>query len=157
MASSWWQAPAPVVLVVPNDASTEAAKKTTTVPEVVAKAALFGFGGWAAENALYGKRFSAVFGEHRLPFLPIYAAGGLGVLAIAPHIKKLPFPVRAAIYAALLGGLEYAGCQIDRKFLNNRAWDYGKSDTLAKETEGCVDLKHAFLWGGLGLLAEKLA
>lgn len=145
------------MVVVPDTAISDAAKKTTTVPEVVAKAALFGFGGWAAENALYGKRFSAVFGEHRLPFLPIYAAGGLGILAIAPHVKRLPLPVRAVLYAGLLGGLEYAGCQIDRKFLKNRAWDYGKSDALAKETKGCVDLKHAFLWGGLGLLAEKIA
>jgi len=129
----------------------------TTVMSVVTKAGIFGFGGWAAENALYGPRFSGVFGKHKLPFLPIYAAGGLAVLAIAPHIAHLPFPIRAVIYAAVLGGLEYAGCKIDRDFLKNRAWDYGQSDALAVETKGCVDWTHALMWGGLGLLAEQLA
>ena len=129
----------------------------TTVGAVVGKAALFGFGGWAAENLLYGPRFSGAFGKHKIPFLPIYAAGGLSVVALAPHIAHLPWPVRMTIYAALLGGMEYAGCQLDRKFLGNRAWDYGKNDTLAEETKGCVDIKHTVLWAAAGLIAEKLA
>ena len=146
-------APAPVVTVVIPDPAPD----KTTVAAVVGKAGLFGFGGWAAENALYGPRFSATFGKHRLPFLPVYAAGGLAVVAIAPHIAHLPLIVRAAIYAAMLGTLEYAGCQLDRKILRNKAWDYGKSDALAEETKGCVDIKHTLMWAGLGLLAEKLA
>ena len=152
-----------------------AASATTTVEAVVAKAALFGVAGWAAENVLFGPFYSSVWQGRRVPFLPIYALGGVTVLAVAPHLKRWPVLGRAAAYAVLLGGLEYLGCQADRKIFNGvtfrgpertlalsdgpsrGSWDYGSDDIVAKAADGCVDLKHAALWGVLGLLAEKMA
>jgi hypothetical protein len=52
-----------------------APSNATTVGAVVAKAALFGFAGWAGENIFFGPRYSAVFQGHKAPFLPVYAAG----------------------------------------------------------------------------------
>src|SRR5680860_337553 len=90
----------------------------TTAGAVVAKAALFGVAGWAAENALHGPFYSSIWQGRRVPFLPVYALGGVAVLAVAPHLKRWPMLGRAAAYAVLLGGLEYLGCQADRKLFN---------------------------------------
>lgn len=134
-----------------------APEAATSAAAVVGKAILFGVAGWAAENLLYGPRYSAMWQGHHVPFLPVYALGGVTVLAAAPHISSFPIVGRAAIYAAILGGLEFAGCQIDRKILNGRSWDYGERDGLAARADGCVDWRHSALWGGLGLLAEQVA
>lgn len=128
----------------------------TTAMAVVAKAVLFGVGGWAAENLLYGPRYSAMWHGSHVPFLPVYAAGGIAVLAIAPHLSGIPMIGRGAVYAAMLGSLEYVGCHIDRKIMNSRSWDYGKSDGIAEATQGCVDWKHSLMWGSLGILAEQV-
>jgi hypothetical protein len=165
------------VTMIAGDATAQPTGKTT-IPAVLAKAALFGVAGWAAENALYGPRYSAMWQGRKIPFLPIYAAGGVAVLALAPKLANVPMIGRAAAYTALLGGLEYAGCQADRKIFNGRSWDYEESTAqltkeltagtlehtletknakLSKATDGCVDLKHAALWGLLGLLAENVA
>jgi uncharacterized membrane protein len=130
---------------------------TTTAAAVITKTLLFGVAGWAAENLLYGPRYSAVWQGHHVPFLPVYAAGGLAMLAVAPHLTSVPAIGRAGIYAAMAAGLEYTGCQIDRKILQGRSWDYRKSDGLAKQTDGCVDWNHTALWGLLGLLGEGVA
>lgn len=134
-----------------------AASAKTTVEAVVAKAALFGLAGWAGENILYGPRYSPVFQGHKVPFLPVYAAGGLAVIATAPRIADKPILLRAVIYAAIGTAIEYAGCHLDRKVFDGRSWDYGKIDGLAESTDGCLSWRHTALWGGLGLLAEKLA
>lgn len=134
-----------------------AAPATTTVEAVLAKAALFGLGGWAGENLLYGPRYSPVFQGHKVPFLPVYAAGGLAVIATAPHIAGKNVVFRALVYAALGTAIEYAGCQLDRKVFDGRSWDYGEIDGLAESTDGCISWRHSALWGGLGLLAEKLS
>ena len=125
----------------------------STVP---GKAAVFGVVGWAGENALGGPRYSQVWRGHRVPFSPVYAAGGAAVAALAPHVAGLPFPVRGAIYGAVATGIEYAACQIDRRVFKARSWDYGRNDSVAEKTEGCVDWKHSLLWAGLGFLAERL-
>lgn len=130
-------------------------KQVTTTEAVVAKAAIFGVAGWAAENLLFGQRFSATFHGHHVPFLPVYAVGGLAVMTTAPHIEDWPMPIRAAAYALLGTAVEFLGCQVDRKILDARSWDYGGSDALAKATQGCVDWKHTALWGLLGVVAEK--
>ena len=133
-----------------------AAPATTTVEAVVAKAALFGVAGWAGENILYGPRYSPVFQGHKVPLLPVYAAGGLAVIATAPRLVGKPVLFRALVYAAIGTAIEYAGCQLDRKVFDGRSWDYGKIDGLAESTDGCISWRHSALWGGLGLLAEKL-
>lgn len=129
----------------------------TTVEAVVAKAALFGVAGWTGENFLYGPRYSPVFQGHEVPFLPVYAAGGLAVIATAPRLADKSVLFRALVYAALGTAIEYAGCQLDRKVFAARSWDYGKIDGLADSTDGCLSWRHTVLWGGLGLVAEKLA
>jgi uncharacterized membrane protein len=131
---------------------------TTTVEGVVAKTALFGLAGWAGETLTSDKpHYSAVFAGRQVPFLPIYAAGGLAAIAAAPHLEGRSVITRALVYAALGTAIEYAGCQIDRRVFNARSWDYGTVDGLAGVTEGCLSWKHTALWAGLGLLAEKLA
>lgn len=130
---------------------------TTTPEAVVAKTALFGVAGWAGENILYGSRYSPVFQGHRVPFLPVYAAGGLAMLVAAPKLAGRSVITRALAYAAIGTAIEYAGCRLDRDVFAARSWDYGQRDGLATSTDGCLSWTHAALWGGLGLLVEKLA
>lgn len=130
--------------------------KKTSAGEIIAKVAMFGVAGWVAENAMCDTdRYSALFRGHKVPFLPVYAAGGLAVTAAAPHIDHWPTIARGLAYAILGTAVEYAGCQIDRKLLEARSWDYGRRDALARSSEGCVNFTHSALWGGLGLVAEK--
>lgn len=130
---------------------------TTTVEAVVAKAALFGVAGWVGENILFGPRYSPVFQGHKVPLLPVYAAGGLAVIAAAPRLAGKPLLFRAIVYAAMGTAIEYAGCQLDRKVFDGRSWDYGEIDGLAERTDGCISWRHTALWGGLSLLAERFA
>ena len=52
----------------------------SNVGEIVAKATAFGVAGWVAENALSDHdRYSALFRGHRVPFLPVYAFGGVAM------------------------------------------------------------------------------
>ena len=129
--------------------------KGTTVEAVVAKAGLFGVAGWAGENLLYGPRYSPVFQGHRVPFLPVYAAGGLAMISAARPLAGKPLLLRAIAYAAIGTAIEYAACQLDRRVFESRSWDYGKIDGLAHTTDGCISWRHAALWGGLGLVAER--
>lgn len=125
---------------------------------LIVNAALLGVGGWAIESSLSKEpRYSALFKGSRVPWLPVYAFGGAAAMLLAPRLRErdLSWPVRAAIYAAVLSGVEYAGCLIDREALGACSWDYSQ-EHCAKPLRGCVDFKHAALWGMLGLLAEKL-
>lgn len=133
------------------------APPTTTPQAVVAKTALFGVAGWAAENVLFGPRYSTVFQGHRVPFLPVYAAGGLGMLIAAPKVAGRSVLTRALTYAAIGMAIEYGGCRLDRDVFEARSWDYGQLDGLATRTDGCLSWKHTALWGGLGFLVEKFA
>lgn len=130
---------------------------TTTAEAVVGKTVVFGAAGWIGENVLYGPRYSAVFQGHKVPFLPVYAAGGLGMLVAAPKLTGRSLIVRALAYAAIGTAIEYAGCRLDRDVFGARSWDYGQRDGLAISTDGCLNWKHSALWGGLGLVVEKLA
>jgi uncharacterized membrane protein len=126
-----------------------------TAGDIIAKVAMFGVAGWVAENAICGDRYSTLFRGHKVPFLPIYAVGGLAVTTAAPYVAQWPMLARAFSYAILGTAVEYVGCQIDRELLKGRSWDYGKRDALARSSEGCVSFTHSALWGGLGLVAEK--
>jgi hypothetical protein len=77
--------------------------------------------------------------------------------SLAPHLRDayLPWYARAAIYAGTLSGVEYAGCLLDREVLRACSWDYSQKD-CTQSRGGCVDFKHAALWGMLGLLVEKM-
>jgi hypothetical protein len=132
-----------------------------SVPELIGKSALFGVAGWAMHNTLFEPRGLAVTvadddETHKppsravlVPFLPAYAVGGAAVMLTAPALAPWPWPFRAAAYGAGLTALEYAVCQIDRKWLGAKSWDYGGGS--------CVDWKHALAWAALGMVAERFA
>jgi uncharacterized membrane protein len=128
------------------------------VGDLLARATLFGIAGWVAENALCNEdRYSSVFQGHKVPFLPVYAAGGVAMTAVSPYIDKWPTIARGLSYAVIGTAVEYVGCKIDRQLLHSRSWDYGQRDALARASEGCVNFAHSALWGGLGLIAEKFS
>lgn len=106
-----------------------------------------GVAGWALENALFGPRYSQIFGQDvRVPFLPVYAAGGVALALAAPHLQTLAWPVRGAAYGAMLTGIEGLSGLAERA-QGRMSWDYGG---------GVIDLPHAVAWAALGLLAEPL-
>ena len=125
------------------------------VGDIITKVALFGFAGWVAENALCGDRYSTLFRGAKIPFMPIYAANGVALTAVAPYVSKWPTLARGLAYSLLGTAVEYAGCQIDRKLLT-QSWDYGRNDSLAQASDGCVSFTRSALWGGMGLIAEKV-
>jgi len=130
------------------------------VGELALRSTLFGVGGWAVENALYererGLYFSPIFNGVHVPLLPAYVAGGAAVTVLAPYLQaRLPWFLRIPIYAVVLSGIEFVGCQVDRRLLNACSWDYSKQ-SCAQPEEGCVNLDHAVAWGALGFLAEGI-
>ena len=127
--------------------------------EFITKVTAFGVAGWVAENALCQQdrfRYSSVFGGVKIPFMPLFAANGVALTAVAPYVSKWPWLARGLTYSALGTAVEWVGCQIDRKLLSRRSWDYGSSEALAESTEGCVSLPRSALWAGMGLIAEKI-
>ena len=128
------------------------------VGDIVQKVAIFGVAGWLAENALCGQeRYSSLFRGAKIPFMPIYAVNGVALTAIAPYVEKWPTLARGLTYSILGTAIEWVGCQIDRKLLSSQSWDYGRNDALANLTVGCVSFTRGALWGGMGLIAEKVA
>jgi len=120
-----------------------------------------GLAGWALEN-LWARargeppRYSHMLGKEReLPWLPVYAAGAVAVAVLAPRLGKLPAPLRAAVYAGALSGLELGACTLDRS-AGSASWRYGGAPPASPELGGCVDVPHAIAWGALGLLAESV-
>lgn len=126
--------------------------------DIIARVTMFGVAGWVAENALCQEdRYSPLFRGHKVPFLPMYAAGGLAMTGAAPYVAKWPVLARGLAYAIVGTGVEWIGCKIDRVLLRSHSWDYGPRDALSRASEGCVNFSHSMLWGGLGLIAEKFA
>jgi len=125
------------------------------VGELVSKTALFGIAGWVFENALCGDRYSTLFRGAKVPFLPVYAANGVVLTAASSFVSGWPVFGKGLAYATLGSAVEYLGCQIDRKLLDQHSQlNYG-TDALARSSDGCVNFTRAALWGGLGLVAEK--
>jgi hypothetical protein len=124
--------------------------------EFAAKTALFGVGGWVLENMFFGPRFSAMWGGWKIPFLPVYALGGASIMLAAPHLQKVPWYARVPIYGGILTGVEALGCFVDRKLLGACSWDYSKTNCMSDD-RGCIDFKHAIIWGVLGLAGEALS
>lgn len=130
------------------------------VGEFIQKAALFGGAGWLAENALCAQdqyRYSALFRGLKIPFMPIYAVNGVALTALSPYVSRWPTLARGLAYAALGTTVEWLSCQVDRKLLGRSSWDYGRNEALAVATGGCVSFMRSALWGGVGLVAEKVA
>lgn len=112
-----------------------------SVALVLGAALASGVAGWAIENALFAPRYSRVFGEARIPFLPVFAAGGAAVALLSEEIADESPIVRGAVYAAVLTGLEGAAGLADRS-IGRTSWDYDGA---------VVDVPHALAWGALGL------
>lgn len=119
--------------------------------------ALAGIAGWLIEYVWEDgrPRYSAVFGGARVPFLPIYAFGFATVRALAPLLAGWPLLVRGLAYSLALTGLEWVGCQVDRS-LGACSWDYTRNRCRVHGA-GCVNAEHSVAWGGLGLIAERVA
>jgi len=119
---------------------------------VVVAAGILGF---AMENVIFGARYSKALGGATagVPLLPVYAAGGAVLAVLVPVVRPLMWPLRAAIYAGSLSGVEYGACRLDIAAGGKRSWRY--SDGL--DAQGCVDLPHALAWGALGLLVEEVS
>jgi len=111
-----------------------------------------GVAGWLLENVALGRpRYSVAFGEHKVPFLPAYAAGGVAIALLAPHLQKENVLVRAAAYGVGLSGVELVAGGIDREIMgpNRMTWAYGPDKSV-------IDLQHTLLWALLGLAAEQV-
>lgn len=113
-----------------------------------------GVAGWLLENTVASAqgrppRFSKAFGGATVPWLPVYAAGGVAVALAAPTLASASLPLRFVTYAAGLSALELAACVGDRRLEGGPSWHYPGGGL-----GGCVDLKHAAVWGGLALLLE---
>ena len=130
----------------------------TNLGDIVQKVALFGFAGWVAENALCGgERKSAVFRGANIPFMPLYAANGVVLSGIAPFVSKWPVVARGLTYSLVGSVIEFVGCHIDRQLIAQQpSWDWGRDDTLARASDGCVSFLRSAVWGGMGLIAEKV-
>jgi uncharacterized membrane protein len=131
------------------------------VGDIITKVTMFGVAGWLAENALCQQgdqyRYSALFRNAKIPFMPIYAVNGVALTAVAPYVSKWPTLARGLAYSVLGTVVEFVGCQIDRKVLGGTpAWDYGRGEALANVSGGCVSFTRSALWGGMGLIAEKV-
>lgn len=128
------------------------------VGEIVSKVAMFGIAGWVFENALCGDRYSTLFRGAKVPFLPVYAVNGVVLTTAAPYIANWPVFGKGLAYATLGTAVEYVGCQIDRRILEQRAafspGGFG-TDALARASGGCVNYTRSAMWAGLGLVAEK--
>lgn len=129
----------------------------TNVGDIIAKVTMFGVAGWVAENALCQQdRYSTLFRGAKIPFMPVYAANGVVLTTAAPYVSKWPVLARGLAYAILGTAVEYAGCKIDRQLLGGRSASYGSVDALTRLSEGCVNFTRSALWGGMGLIAEKV-
>jgi uncharacterized membrane protein len=131
---------------------------SSRVGDIITKVTAFGVAGWVAENAICGQdRYSALFRGAKIPFMPIYAVNGVVLTAASSYVSKWPLLGRGLVYSALGTIVEYAGCQIDRHLLSKQpSWDHGRGDALARGSDGCVSFMRSALWGGMGLIAEKV-
>lgn len=122
-----------------------------TPPEIVTAGVLAGVGGWIIDNAYSLPRppgYSWIVGGPSvgLPILPVYAVGGMGIAAAAPHLHNLSAPERFVLYAAGMTALEYGACKAERA-MGRQSWDYQGA---------CVDVPHALAWGALAMVAEQI-
>lgn len=107
-----------------------------------------GFAGWALENVSAAAqneppRYSYHF--PRLPFLPIYAAGGALVALLEPRLRNVSTAGRVVVYGATLTALEAVSGHLERR-AGRKSWDYNGA---------VVDIPHTLLWVALGLAGEQ--
>lgn len=109
-----------------------------------------GVAGWALERVVTGTaRYSPALGgaASAVPFLPVYALGGVALAALEPAVSGWSWPARGLAYGTALTAVEAAAGLIDRG-MGSKTWDYSGR---------VVDVPHAIAWGALGLALEPLA
>lgn len=126
---------------------------------IAAVFALSGILGWVIENAAVGAsgpRYSRLFGGLKVPFLPVYGAGGVALSMTSSRLrsKGLSIGKRAAVYAGLSTLTELAACGLDRA-TGGEQWNY-TGETAADEL-GCVSLPHTAAWTALAFAMEPLS
>lgn len=107
-----------------------------------------GFAGWALENvAAAAQNEPPRYSHHfpRLPFLPIYAAGGALVAVLAPRLRDVSTAGRIVVYGVALTGLEAVSGHLERR-AGRKSWDYGGA---------VIDIPHTILWAALALAGEQ--
>lgn len=92
------------------------------------------YGTWTTGNAL------------GIPFSPMYGIAAVGVLWIAPHIKRWQPLSKYIFFSVIAAVYEYSGGVISEKFLGRRLWDYSEFPFHA---HAYTDPTHALAWGGL--------
>lgn len=118
---------------------------------------LFGAGGWLMEYGWSGyPHYSRIWNRAEIPFLPIYAVGGLAgeKILLAANRRGMPFLVRHLMTTSILTGYELAaGLVAEKVYDGEKLWDYSDSKFHYK---GYVDLSHSLYWFGLSILFEQI-
>ncbi len=127
--------------------------------DVLWRAVGYGIAGWCMEVLWTGAR-SGLRGDRKLEaktylwMFPIYALAAPLFEPLHDALRRLPAPLRAAIYAAGIMTVEYAtGWALD-KATGQCPWDY--SEEARFHLNGYVRLDYAPAWAVAGLLLERV-
>lgn len=112
---------------------------------MVARFLAFGLLGWVVEALANGAPRYSRYVPAKLPFLPVYGAGGVLVTELATALRDEPLLARLGAYAVATTGVELAACWIDR-VAGGHQWDYGSGL--------CVNGEHTAMWTALSLAVE---
>ena len=129
---------------------------------------IFGFFGWIVENIwnirdnefrcspyinLLSQKYCPI------PFLPIYAFGGLIIVIIVNNVKSRIN--RLLLYGLIFNIIEYIGGYIGEEYIckrvstcaeGNKLWNYNDNPNI----KGYIDIKHTLMWFILGFLGESI-
>ncbi len=110
---------------------------------------IYGLLGWCVEVlyvfALSGRLYNRGF--LHMPFLPIYAVGGIFItLALNPIYGPLNVYILGVVYTSIL---EYITSVVMERFFHTRWWDYSN---IKFNVHGRICLRNSLLFGILGLI-----
>ena len=115
---------------------------------MLTRALTYGVLGWLIEMAWTGgPRYSRALGgpDLAIPFLPVYALGGVVVGHLSPKMRGKGPLERLITYGLALTGVELGACAIDR-WTGGESWSYDGD---------CIDLEHSIIWTALALATES--
>lgn len=119
--------------------------------------AFYGILGWIFEllftgaASAIGRRDYAGSASTFLCMHPIYGAGGMLLEQVNDRTRTLPKGARAAIYLAIIYGIEYSSGALSRACLGRCPWDYGEK---GRNVHGLIQLDYAPAWLLVALLFE---
>jgi len=122
--------------------------------KTIKHALIFTAGGLVAEICYTGIKNPPTFQGHtQLWVIPLYAFGSVFVFEpLCKRIADKPIYARVSAYAAMFFALEYVGGWATEQIIEECPWKY----TSPYSINGYINLAFFPLWGGLGLLAEKV-